>query len=189
MPISETNMSDWKASFRYRKCSDIDITVHSDIRHWRKKNTSTCRSEPMTLRITWERYTFKLLWLYIKLGMSDKGYRIKLYSDIDIMSDSTLSVRYRRFRYQAQSDIADHGYRTKCPPMVIGYSDSVVWPPLRQEFYMECSWPEPVFMNKMKRRLERYLFEKWTFQMGFLNTCQKDVFSRKVKEECMRSKM
>jgi hypothetical protein len=33
------------------------------------------------------------------------------------MSDSALSVRYRRFRYQAQSDIADHGYRTKCPPM------------------------------------------------------------------------
>ncbi len=33
------------------------------------------------------------------------------------MSESALSVRYRRFRYQAQSDIADHGYRTKCPPM------------------------------------------------------------------------
>jgi hypothetical protein len=33
------------------------------------------------------------------------------------MSDSTLSVRYRKFRYQAQSDIADHGCRTKCPPM------------------------------------------------------------------------
>ncbi len=35
------------------------------------------------------------------------------------MSDSTLSVRYRKFRYQAQSDIADHGYRTKCPPMPV----------------------------------------------------------------------
>jgi hypothetical protein len=33
------------------------------------------------------------------------------------MSDSALSVRYQKFRYQAQSDIADHGYRTKCPPM------------------------------------------------------------------------
>jgi hypothetical protein len=33
------------------------------------------------------------------------------------MSDSALSVRYRKFRYQAQSDIDDHGYRTKCPPM------------------------------------------------------------------------
>jgi hypothetical protein len=23
------------------------------------------------------------------------------------------------FRYQAQSDIADHGYRTECPPMLV----------------------------------------------------------------------
>jgi hypothetical protein len=27
------------------------------------------------------------------------------------MSDSALSVRYRRFRYQTQSDITDHSYR------------------------------------------------------------------------------
>jgi hypothetical protein len=40
----------------------------------------------------------------------------------DIMSDSALSVRYRKFRYQAQSDIADHGYRTKCPPMILSWS-------------------------------------------------------------------
>ncbi len=33
------------------------------------------------------------------------------------MSDSALSVQYRKFRYQAQSHIADHGYWTKCPPM------------------------------------------------------------------------
>ncbi len=32
-PISEENMSDWKLSFRYRKGSDIDIWVHSDIRY------------------------------------------------------------------------------------------------------------------------------------------------------------
>ncbi len=50
----------------------------------------------------------------------DVGYRIKLYSDTDIMMDSALSVRYRMFQYQAQSDIADHGYRVKCPPMIIG---------------------------------------------------------------------
>ncbi len=39
----------------------------------------------------------------------------------DIMSDSALSVWYRKFRYQAQSNIADHGYRTKCPPMIDWY--------------------------------------------------------------------
>jgi hypothetical protein len=35
------------------------------------------------------------------------------------MSDSALSVRYQKFRYQAQSDIADHGYQTKCPSMIL----------------------------------------------------------------------
>ncbi len=41
--------------------------------------------------------------------------------------------------------------------------------------------PEPEFINKMKRQLERYLFGKSTFQMGFLNTCRKDIFSPLVK--------
>ncbi len=54
------------------------------------------------------------------------------------MSDSALSVRYRKFRYQAQSDIADHGYRTKCPPMgtyTINYSEFLLLhpPPLKKE--------------------------------------------------------
>ncbi len=35
------------------------------------------------------------------------------------MSDSALSVKYQKFRYKAHSDIADHGYRTKCPPIDI----------------------------------------------------------------------
>jgi hypothetical protein len=33
IPISGKNVSDWKPSFRYRKCSDIDIRVHSNIQH------------------------------------------------------------------------------------------------------------------------------------------------------------
>jgi hypothetical protein len=43
------------------------------------------------------------------------------------MPDSALSVRYRRFRYQAQSDIADHGYRTKCPPMCFNSFRRKMW--------------------------------------------------------------
>ncbi len=35
----------------------------------------------------------------------------------DIISYLALSIRYRCFRYQSQSDIADHGYRTKWPPI------------------------------------------------------------------------
>jgi hypothetical protein len=37
-------------------------------------------------------------------GMSDMGYRKKLHTISDIMSDFALSVWYRRFRCQAQSD-------------------------------------------------------------------------------------
>ncbi len=118
IPISESNMSDWKTSFRYRNCSYIDIRVHSDIRHWRKKNISSCRFEPMTLGKVSECYYTRLLWLSVWNGMLDIGYRKKLSSDIDIMLDSALTVRYWKFRYQAQSYIADHGYRTKCPPML-----------------------------------------------------------------------
>jgi hypothetical protein len=33
------------------------------------------------------------------------------------MLDSALSVRNWKFRYQAQSEIANHGYRTKCQPL------------------------------------------------------------------------
>ncbi len=62
-------------------------------------------------------YNINLLWLSVSLGMSDIGYLINFCSDI--MSDSALSVRYRKFRYQAQSDSADHGYQTKCPPVDI----------------------------------------------------------------------
>ncbi len=118
IPISEPNMLDWKTSFRYWKCSDIDIRVHSDIRHWRKKYIPPCNFEPPPFGMVSERYNTKLLWLPVKNWMSDIGYRIKLYSDVDIMLDSALSVWYQKFRYQAQSEIADHRYRTKCPPMV-----------------------------------------------------------------------
>ncbi len=48
--------------------------------------------------------------------MSDIGYRIKLDSNIGYNVGLCCSVRYQEIRYQVQSDIADHGYRTKCPP-------------------------------------------------------------------------
>jgi hypothetical protein len=52
----------------------------------------------------------------------DVGYRIsdKSLFRYPIKCRTPLSsVRYRKFRYQAQSDIADHGQRRKCPPMGI----------------------------------------------------------------------
>ncbi len=82
IPISETNMSDWHTSFRYRKCSNIDIRSHSDIRYWRKKIISSCRFEPTSLGKVSERYNTKLLCQLVRIEMSDIGYRIKVYSDI-----------------------------------------------------------------------------------------------------------
>ncbi len=59
----------------------------------------------------------------------DVGYRI---SDKSIFRypkwSQTLStsVRYRTFRFQAQPDIADHRYRTECPPMIRIYYISII---------------------------------------------------------------
>ncbi len=50
--------------------------------HWRKKHLSSCRFEPAPLGMLSERYNSKLLWLSVNVGMSDIGYRIKLYSAI-----------------------------------------------------------------------------------------------------------
>jgi hypothetical protein len=91
IPISETNMSDWKTSFRYRKTSNIDIRVPSVIRHWRKTNISLGRFEPMTLAMINEHYYTKLLWLSVLIRMSDIGKNFIPISDIK--SDSALSVR------------------------------------------------------------------------------------------------
>jgi hypothetical protein len=105
IPISETNMSDWKTSFRYRKCSDIDIRVHSDIRHWRKINNFPCRFESTPLGMVSERYNTKLLWLSGWKGMSNIAYRIKHFSNIRYVGPCSFSpisevpisgsVRYR----------------------------------------------------------------------------------------------
>ncbi len=56
--------------------------------------------------------TTQLRYYSIRKRMSD--IRKKFIPISDIMSDSALPVRYRRFRYQAQFDITNHGYQTKC---------------------------------------------------------------------------
>ncbi len=70
IPISEENMSDWKLSFRYRKGSDIDIWVHSDIQ---KIFITSAGFEPKTLVFSATVLIYEFL---------DVGYRIKVYSDI-----------------------------------------------------------------------------------------------------------
>jgi hypothetical protein len=45
----------------------------------------------------------------------------KNYLMFNITSNSAPSVRYRRFQYQAQFDMAYHVYQTQIPPMGKGY--------------------------------------------------------------------
>ncbi len=96
------------SSSEFIPISDIDVKI-----------ISPTGLEPSPLRNLSNHYNTELLCLTVSIRMSDIAYRIKLFSDIDIMSDSALSVRYWKFWYQAQYEIADHGYRTKCSPIDI----------------------------------------------------------------------
>jgi hypothetical protein len=70
--ISEENVSDWKLSFPYRRGSDINIWVHSDIRY-KKIFITSAGFEPKTLVFSATVLIYEFL---------DVGYRIKVYSDI-----------------------------------------------------------------------------------------------------------
>jgi hypothetical protein len=85
IPISEVFRYRHQSSFRYPTL--------------KKKKISACRFEPTTLRMVSERYDTKLLWLPKQFRMSD--IRENFIPISYIMSDSALSVRYRKFRYQA----------------------------------------------------------------------------------------
>jgi hypothetical protein len=53
------------------------------------------------------------------------GYRISVESLISypaLWRTALPSLRYRKFRYQAKSDIAHRGYQTEYPPTVVKYS-------------------------------------------------------------------
>ncbi len=54
----------------------------------------------------------------LQILMSDIGYQTKVYYDIRYnVRLCALQSDIGRFRYQAQYNIADHGYWTECPPM------------------------------------------------------------------------
>jgi hypothetical protein len=76
IPISETNMSDWKTSFRYRHQSSFRNP------NIEEKKYFNLQIRTHTLALVCKLYNTKLLWLSVKIGMSDIGYRIKLYYDI-----------------------------------------------------------------------------------------------------------
>jgi hypothetical protein len=71
-----------------------------------KKFLNTSGFEHSSLHTKCERYTTQLQYFSTIWLMLDIRYRIKLYSISDIMSDSALSVRYRKFRYLAQFSIS-----------------------------------------------------------------------------------
>jgi hypothetical protein len=110
--------------FRYRKKICRTENCHSDIG---RVPISTSESIPISdiqkIFITSAGFEPKtlvfsatvLIYEFLDVGyrISDKSlFRYPIYCRTPLSS-----VRYRKFRYQAQSDIADHGYRSKCPPM------------------------------------------------------------------------
>jgi hypothetical protein len=102
--------------FRYRhQCPFRYLTL--------KKIISPTGLEHTTLLNEGKRYTTQLRCFFPIWRMSDSAYRIKPYSNIrhnvGLCSLSPISEVpiSGLVRYRAQSDIADHGYRTKCPPV------------------------------------------------------------------------
>jgi hypothetical protein len=103
IPISEV--------FRYRHPSSFRYPILKN-KIFAAADLNPCPLEWLASAIT---LSFCVCLCRVICRISDIG--LKFIPISDIMSDSALSVRYRKFRYQAQSDIADHGHRTKCPPM------------------------------------------------------------------------
>ncbi len=96
-------MSDWKLSFRYRKCFNIDIRFHSNIYIKEKKVIRPVGFEPAALEIECVRYTSQLR-ASLKVIMSDILYLIKNFFRYPMSLLCSLS-QYRRFQYQARSNI------------------------------------------------------------------------------------
>ncbi len=74
--------------------------------------------------------------IVVGYGISDKN----LFRYPILCRTLRSSVRYRTFRYQAQSDIADHGFRTECPPML--WCDVCVTPNSDQHASPSSNFPE-----------------------------------------------
>ncbi len=104
------------------------------------------------------------------------------------MSDSALSVRYRKFRYQDQSGIADHGYRTKCPPMQIHcwygirivladtvHTNKTTLQFKPQIFKANCCFPRATISNKMhitNIKTDNYSMQKTNIIQLYLKVVQ-----------------
>jgi hypothetical protein len=82
-------MSDWKLSFRYRKSSEItsESIPISDIKTYLFMS-SRIKHKPLVIKDG--HTTSQPLCWFMHSGMSDIAYKIKVYSDICIMSDSSL---------------------------------------------------------------------------------------------------
>ncbi len=89
----------WRTENRHSDMEVFRYWHQSSIRYptLKKKIIPPIGFEPGLLAMVSECYNTKLKCVSTKMWMSDIGYRIKLYSNIHIMSDSALSVRFLGF--------------------------------------------------------------------------------------------
>ncbi len=107
IPISEKNMSDKNFVYRYRKGPNIDIRIHSYIWFLKVFPCVHCKIRILVYISTVHTRLIHTHGLSTDIVILNIG---KMFIPIsDIMSDSALSVRHWRFRYNAQSDIVNHG--------------------------------------------------------------------------------
>ncbi len=145
----QIHMSYWKTSFRYWKCSDIDIRVHSIIRHRRKKKCHPANSNPRlweqsasTIPISYCDCLCRLQCRILDIGKNfiPIRYNVGLRS-LSPISEVPISgsVRYWKFRYQAQSDIGNSDIRLSPISLItdIGLSAYLCLPPT------PCAWCLP----------------------------------------------
>ncbi len=143
-----------KEGFRYRHLSLFRYPIS------KKYLSNQQDSNPRHL------FSQPLRW-FMNFWMSYIGYRIKVYSDIRY-NVGLRSLQFDKFRYQAQSDIADHGYRSKCPPMIIT-TDS---------FFIQHSLHIFIFLPRSYTKYSTSLNSPYMFRSG---SCILPVFSYRFR--------
>ncbi len=85
------------------------------------------------------------------------------------------SVRYRTFPYQAQSDIADHGCRTECPPMSVSLQSEKSFASVSLSFTLN---QKQTAHPTQKYILKKYFFMRNNGQSYYYFNCAKSNFAR-----------
>ncbi len=107
--------------------------------------------------------TTKLRCLSVKIGMSDIGYRIKLYNDIQYNVGLRSLSPISEVPISGSVDIADHGYRTNCPPMVLA----------TLQLHLVHRWTSPFSHNLQTDKFHLFLHQQMDKQQTSVCTMSK----------------